>query len=216
MIRVYIVVEGQTEETFVREVLYDHFLRINIYVEAILVETKKGFKGGLVSYAKVKSQIERHCKEKHSAWITTLFDLYGLPADFPKKESDAFGRLTCGDDKALFLEDALLEDIGESNFIPNIMVHEYEALLFSDVSHFSDWTSNHVVEKLDCIVQSFPTPEDINDGPQTAPSKRILNLMPKYDKVVQGTIIAKDIGLDAIREKCNHFNYWISRVEKLS
>lgn len=216
MKRVYVMVEGQTEETFVREVLYDHFLRIDIHIEAILVETKRGFKGGLVSYAKVKPQIIRQCREKHTAWVTTLFDLYALPSDFPAKASADYAHLQTGQQKAQFLQEALTQDINQRNFIPNLLVHEFEALLFSNVQPFSDWTDDKTVQALQKIVDANPTPEDINDSPQTAPSKRILKHMPSYDKVVQGTIIASEIGLDLIRVKCSHFNGWVKNLESLA
>lgn len=216
MKRDYVMVEGQTEETFVREVLYDHFLRIGIYIEAILVQTKKGFKGGLVSYAKVKPQIVRQCREKHSAWVTTLFDLYGLPNDFPAKDSEAYAGLATGHQKAAYLQAALSQDIHESNFIPNLLVHEFEALLFSNVQPFASWNDDKTVQALQHIADTKSTPEDINDSPQTAPSKRILQLMPEYDKVLQGTLIASDIGLDQIRTKCTHFNAWVEKLETLA
>jgi hypothetical protein len=216
MKRVYVMVEGQTEETFVREVLYDHFLRIGIYIEAILVETKKGFKGGLVSYAKIKPQIIRQCREKQSAWVTTLFDLYGLPNDFPAKNDNAYAGLATGQQKAQYLQTALAQDINERNFIPNLLVHEFEALLFSNVQPFADWTDDKTVQALQKIADAKSTPEDINDSPQTAPSKRILQLMPEYDKVVQGTLIASDIGLDEIRAKCAHFDGWVQSLTRLA
>ena len=216
MKRLYVMVEGQTEETFVREVLYDHFFRIGIYIEAILVQTKKGFKGGLVSYAKVKPQIIRQCREKQTAWVTTLFDLYGLPNDFPAKDSEAYAVLTTGKQKAQYLQTALAQDINERNFIPNFLVHEFEALLFSNVEPFADWTDDTTVQALQKIADAKSTPEDINDSPQTAPSKRILQLMPEYDKVVQGTLIASDIGLDQIRTKCAHFDGWVENLEGLA
>ena len=216
MKRVYVMVEGQTEETFVREVLYDHFLRISIYIDAILVETKRGFKGGLRSYAKVKPQIIRQCREKQTAWVTTLFDLYGLPNDFPAKNSDAYAGLATGQQKAVYLQAALAQDINEFNFIPNLLVHEFEALLFSNVQPFADWTDGKTVQFLQQIAETFQAPEDINDSPQTAPSKRILQLMPEYNKVVQGTLIASDIGLDQIRAKCAHFDEWVKNLERLA
>lgn len=216
MKRVYVMVEGQTEETFVREVLYEHFLRIGIYIEAILVQTKKGFKGGLVSYAKVKPQIVRQCREKHTAWVTTLFDLYALPNDFPSMDCKVYAGLTTGHQKAEYLQTALSQDINERNFIPNLLVHEFEALLFSDLQPFADWTDDPTVEALQQIAESYTTPEEINDSPETAPSKRILQLMPGYDKVLQGTLIASDIGLDQIRAKCTHFDDWVKSLEGLA
>jgi hypothetical protein len=216
MKRVYVMVEGQTEETFVREVLYEHFLRMGIYIDAILVETKRGFKGGLVSYAKIKPQIIRQCREKQTAWVTTLFDLYGLPNDFPAKDSDTYADLTTGQQKAAYLQTELAQDINERNFIPNLLVHEFEALLFSNVQPFADWTDDKTVQDLQQIADAKLTPEDINDSPQTAPSKCILQLMPEYNKVVQGTLIANDIGLDQIRAKCAHFGKWVKDLEALA
>ncbi|BAY83039.1 hypothetical protein NIES267_25250 [Calothrix parasitica NIES-267] len=83
MIRVHVFVEGQTEETFVRELLYEHFIDKNIYLNPILVKTSKTAKGGVVSYAKIKPQINRKCLEDAKSFVTTMFDMYALPKDFP-------------------------------------------------------------------------------------------------------------------------------------
>lgn len=77
------------------------------------------------------------------------------------------------------------------------------------------WTDERTVNELKSIVDDYPTPEDINDSPESAPSKRILQLMPEYNKVLQGTIIAGDIGIDKIRTKCSHFDNWIQKLEQL-
>jgi hypothetical protein len=215
MTRIYVMVEGQTEETFVREVLYPHFLRVNKFVDPILVSTSPTHKGGVTNYDKVKPQLIQQCREKHTAYVTTMFDLYALPNNFPGKEDPTYQTLRIGHQKASYLEQALAADIGERNFIPNLMVHEFEAILFSDVAHFSFWTDESTVNRLKSIADDYPTPEDINDSPQTAPSKRILQLMPEYDKVVQGTVIAGDIGLDQIRAKCSHFGGWVQKLEQL-
>lgn len=58
-------------------------------------------------------------------------------------------------------------------------------------------------------------PENINDNPQTAPSKRILNALPEYDKVIHGTSIATEIGLSTIRQSCPHFDAWLVKLEQL-
>ena len=84
MIRVKVFVEGQTEETFVRDVLAPAFAYKEIYFTPILAQTSRGHKGGIVSYGKVKHQIERLCKEDQQAWVTTMIDYYGLPTDFPE------------------------------------------------------------------------------------------------------------------------------------
>lgn len=215
MSRVYLLVEGQTEEAFVNELLMPHYARQGLYLVPIIVSTSPGHKGGVVSYAKVKPQIDKLCKQDASAHVSTLFDLYALPGDFPGKYSADYPAMGSGRQKAEFLEAALAQDIGQRNFIPNLLVHEFEALLFVRVEAFADWTDDDRVLEPLCAVSATIAPEDINDSPQTAPSKRILAAMPGYQKTLHGPLIACDIGLDAIRAGCPHFAGWLNRIESL-
>ena len=59
------------------------------------------------------------------------------------------------------------------------------------------------------------TPEHINNNPHTAPSKRILQIHPQYNKVLDGYNIANNIGLQAIRQECKHFDSWVRQLEAL-
>ena len=212
MIRIYIFCEGQTEETFVREVLTGHFNRLEIWLTPIVIQTSKRGKGGAVSYGKIKWQIENKCKEDQSAWVTMLLDLYGLPSDFPRMDSpekDSFK-------KAKMILSEIKKDINQSNFIPNLIVHEFEGLLFSNFQAFSNYfESPEIIEKLEKIRQDFDSPEHINNGRETAPSKRILNICANYDKILHGSLIALDIGLDQIRQECPFFDFWVKRLETL-
>lgn len=216
MSRVYLLVEGQTEETFVYELLQPHYANICLYLNPIIVSTSAGHKGGVVSYAKIRPQIERLCKQDEGAYVSTLFDLYGLPGDFPGKSSSGFPVTACGRQKAEFVEAALARDINRHNFIPNLLVHEYEALLFTQLDAFREWTDNDAVLQPLHAVRQHTAPEDINDAPDTAPSKRILSAMPGYQKTVHGPLIACDIGLDAMRADCPHFDAWLRRLEALA
>jgi hypothetical protein len=216
MTRVYLLVEGQTEEAFVRELLAPHYNRIGKYLTPIIVSTSPGYKGGVVSYAKVKSQLLRLCKQDSGAYITTLFDLYALPGDFPGKNSAGYPSTGSGHQKSAFLEMQLAQDINLANFIPNLMVHEFEALLFTQPEKFSEWTDDKtVVSTLRAVTEAYATPEDINHGPHTAPSKRVLAAMSSYQKTIHGPLIACEIGLDAIRGKCPHFHAWLQTLEAL-
>jgi hypothetical protein len=216
MIRLNLLVEGQTEETFVRDVLAPYYEGQCIYIKPIIVSTSRGHKGGVVSHAKVKPQLTKLCREDANAFVSTMFDLYALPNDFPGKNEENYPAQGNGHAKALFLEFHLNNDIGERNFIPNLMVHEFEALLFADTQKFSDWEDDRrVIQNLVDIAVGYNTPEDINDSPHTAPSKRILKLMPHYDKVVHGSLIAYGIGLDAMRASCPHFAAWLVNIESL-
>ncbi len=215
MSRAYLLVEGQTEETFVRELLQPHYARMGLYLTPIIVSTSPGHKGGVVSYAKVRPQIERLCKQDADAHVSTMFDLYALPSDFPGKSDPAWPHQGSGHQKAAFVETRMAQDIGQGNFIPNIMVHEYEALLFVQPERFAEWADQDVVDVLKAARQAS-APEDINDDPRTAPSKRILAAMPGYQKPVHGPLLACDIGLDAMRADCPHFDVWLRRLEALA
>ena len=211
MTRVYVFCEGQTEETFVRGVLGPHFQHMNVWLTPILIRTGPKGKGGVSSYGKIKRQVEIMCKEDSTAWVTTMLDFYGLPSDFPKMTStgDSLAR-------AKSVERAFQADIARRNFISNIVVHEFEGLLFSDPTAFAEWFEDaRVVNVLTDVRNSFASPEHINDNQSTAPSKRIQAVCDAYDKVAHGSLIALDIGLDIIRKECPLFDAWIKRIEDL-
>lgn len=211
MIRVHIFCEGQTEDTFVREVLRPHFDRLNISVNPIVLRTSAEGKGGVVSYARVKHQVLTKCKQDSTAFVTTLIDYYALPKDFPAftKAGDSVANVKAA--KAAFQADITL-----ANFIANLAAHEFEGLLFSAPEVFAEWFDEEdVVDEIAKIRDQFATPEHINDGAQTAPSKRLLKVCRGYDKVTHGSLISLDIGLDAIRRECPLFDGWVEQLEAL-
>lgn len=215
MRRVNIVVEGQTEETFVRDVLVHHLAALNVFVTARMVATSPGFRGGLVAYGKAKRDIERWLKQDKEALVSTMFDLYALPADFPQRDVPRQQGETAHD-WALRMEKAFAAELNNPRFIPYLQVHDYEALLFSDVTLLGTQLAATPREqaKLQEIRSSFPTPEDINDSPQTAPSKRLLKLFPAYQKPVDGVLSAQKIGLQVMRRECPHFAEWLASLEQ--
>lgn len=211
MTRVYIFCEGQTEETFVREVLQSYFSPKEIFFTPLLVRSSKRGRGGVSTYGKIKYQIEKQCKEDPEAWVTTLLDYYQFPQDLirPSNKKTSI-------DQAIDLQQAFEKDISQKNFIAHLVVHEFEGLLFSFPEAFRDWYDDtSKINKLLEIRNQFPSPEHINDGLSTAPSKRILSICNAYDKVLHGSLIAIDIGLDTIRKECPLFNNWIKRIEAL-
>ena len=211
MTRVHIFCEGQTEETFVREVLYKHFMSMQIWLNPIIVRTSPQGRGGAVSYKIIKRQIENKCKEDSSAWVTTMLDFYGLPGDFPKMSVR-----TNETSRADAVQKAFQQDIVHRNFLANLIVYEFEGLLFSKPSAFGQWFDASTVDFLHHVRRKYNTPEDINDSSNTAPSKRILKTCQGYEKVLHGSLIALDIGLDIIRRECPLFDAWIRRLEALA
>lgn len=218
MNRVFVSAEGQTEETFVRDVLRPHLRGFNVELQSVVITTrivKQGnkFKGGLSNYNQARKEIIRLLHDSNVVAVTTLYDLYQLPNDFP-------GQATCpvgnGRAKALHLEQAFRQDINSPRFYPHLQVHEFEAFLFVDpVRTASLFPEKDLAREIRNIRQSFPTPEDINNDPKTAPSKRIKNLYPNYDKPLYGALAVLEVGLDVIRNECPHFGSWLLWLEGL-
>ncbi len=234
-VRVNFIVEGQTEETFVRRILTESLFPCGVYVSgARSVETgrkkisglniiKPGkqetiFRGGMPSFGKIKRDIERWLVEDRKAYLTTMFDLYALSNDFPKYDNAT--KVKDPYRKVKILEDALRTEIANSRFIPYIQLHEFEGLLFSDVKIMDDvlkpYHDSSKFEELMSIRGQFKTPEEIDDGIETAPSKRIINLFKSYQKVTYGYQVAQRIGVDTIRKECPHFNEWIVALCRLA
>jgi len=223
-IRLHITAEGQTEERFVKDTLVNHLSTFNIFTDVRCVLTSKDkqkkYRGGLISYQKAKSDIQHWLKSdaNKDARYTTMFDLYALPNDFPGYEESI--KIRDPYEKIESLEKALYEDINDRRFIPYLQLHEFEALLFSKPSMLELEYFDHDKElkQLEKILTSFSNnPELINDKPETAPSKRIINLIPEYEgnKVNVGAVIASLIGIEHLRKTCQHFNEWLIKIENL-
>lgn len=208
MKRVIIYCEGASEETFINKILAPALLTLGVFITATSF-------GGVSKYSIIRKKLLNLCRSDGTALVTTMLDYYGLPQDTPGyKESQAKRNdiYACVD----YVEGEMRRDIGEENFLPNLLMHEFEALLFSDVQAFSycDMTEKQIAELRD-IRRSYPTPEHINNSPNTAPSKRILQVFKDYDKVLDGYNVAKNIGLEKMRENCRHFDEWVSELEKV-
>jgi hypothetical protein len=105
----------------------------------------------------------------------------------------------------------------DARFIPYLQLHEYEGLLFSDPSAFAAGIYEPgLANVFQQIREQFPTPEDINDGPGTAPSKRVIAAHPQYRKPLYGALAAMAVGIAAMRRECPHFNQWVTRLEALA
>lgn len=220
MIRLHVICEGQTEEMFVNELLAPAIFPNNIQLIPALVG-KPGHKGGNFKFQRLLADVKNRLLSDRDAYCTTFFDYYGLPQDFPGKE--ALAAQADIRDKAQAVQSAMTVEltrfIGEDpmrRFIPFVQMYEFEALLFSDPQAFAQGIDRiDLTESLTAIVDRFETPEHINNSPITAPSKRILKLIAGYQKPVMGSLAALEIGLDAMRGKCNLFNDWITDIESL-
>jgi hypothetical protein len=216
MKRVLVLVEGFTEERFVKDVLSPHLEDKEIFTIPKIVTTKRtkqgpDFKGGIRDYKKVENDLLRLLGDTGVAFVTTFIDYYGLPSQFPGMESRSKGS---PHERASYVETEWKSQIGHPRFHPYLMIHEFEALLFAKPEELSRALYQPpLLPQLKAIREAFQTPEDINDDPKTAPSKRILQIVPAYQKTLHGPLVAKRIGLKILRRECRHFNDWLTWLE---
>ena len=229
-IRLHVLVEGQTEEGFVNRILGPDLAASGVFADAHRITTGRRHgeihRGGFVQYDHLARDLSLWMKQDQNkdSWFTTMVDLYRLPLDFPglaglSRHLPAAGRIRR-------LEAALADDVALrlnslpvcGRFIPYIQLHEFEALLFSAPSAFVEAFPGDeaLVKNVAAIRSQFATPEDIDEGPTTAPSRRILSLVHNYQKPVAGLLIAERIGLATMRSACPHFDEWLTRLSALA
>jgi len=226
MARILIHVEGETEETFVKEILRGHLYRhgfTNVSARLVGNARQRNRRGGIRAWSAVRKDIIQHLREDSYSLATTMVDYYALPQSGERAwpgRADAGGLPFLL--KAATIENAIAEDIcremggnfNPNRFIPFVMMHEFEGLLFSDCERFGKGIGRpDMAANFQAIRDQFASPEEINDSPQTAPSKRVEALIEGYEKPLLGTLAVLEIGLDPIRNQCQHFDSWISRLE---
>ena len=74
---------------------------------------------------------------------------------------------------------------------------------------------DEIIEKLRRIRNTFPNPEDINDGEHSAPSKRLKSIVPSYSKRIHGIQVARKTGIRKISDECRQFRKWLNWMERL-
>lgn len=226
MTRLLIHVEGETEEAFVNEVLAHHLCSFGYQsVSARLVgnSRQRERRGGIRSWLSVRQDIVNHLREDPGCLATTMVDYYALPQTGDRAwPGRAEASLLPFPDKASTVERAIHADVChqmggsfvQARFVPYVTMHEFEGLLFSDCERFAAAIGHpNLGPDFRAIRQAFGSPEEINDSPQTAPSKRVHALVPGYEKPFLGTIAVLDIGLSTIRRECSLFSAWLSVLE---
>ena len=216
---VYIIVEGQTEQTFVRELLAPEMAFQGIFLHPVLIG-KPGHKGGNIRFERATKDIGGFLKQRYDTHISTMFDYFRLDPSWPGNAN--MQSCPTAIEKAEKIENATLAKIKElfpdhnieERFIPYIEMHEFETLLFSNASILASEIGVDT-GKIEDILDKFGEPEEIDDGPDTAPSKRLMSLRRGYRKVAMGKTIAEAIGISTMREKCPHFDRWLARLEQL-
>lgn len=200
MTRLAISVEGQTEEEFVNEVLAEYLIPKEVYPIPILLY-------GNVHFEKLVSEMVE------LSWnfdaVTSLVDYYGF-RDKGKRSVRVLQKHLVQEIKG--------RSLGAKRCFPYVQKHEFEGLLFSNTEAFGviEQVTAHDIAALSDIRRQFPTPEDINDHPERAQSKRIVNVVQGYRKRRDGLSVAQETGLATIRSACPRFNSWLTWLGRLT
>ena len=222
---IHILCEGPTEQGFVNEVLRPYLKENGVTsVKSVIVSTNKKLnaQGGMSSYTHARTdlnlmRLSNPDSSSESHFFTTMFDLYALPNDFPgyeeaKKIVEPYAHVNA-------LEQSLSNAVNDKRFIPYIQLHEFEALLFCGIEYIVKMypKCKSRCEQLTKDLKKVGNPELIDNGPSTAPSKRIIKAIEgnnkyKYNKPATGKSVTNEIGIDVLRAKCPHFNEWIEQL----
>lgn len=225
MTDVFAVVEGQSEQAFAQQVLAVHLGASGVCLQAALVG-KPGHKGGNrwpVVRRDIINFLKMH-RAQRPVRVTTMFDYYAMAADWPGRVNAK--ALTLGN-RATTVERAIADDIREAfgdgfdstRFIPYVQMHELEALIFADPGRLQDEFPDRAAEVAALLASvDGMDPEAIDDGPTTAPSKRIIEAIPEYQKRKSSAAanVLKLVGVNTLRARCSHFGEWLMRLEQLA
>lgn len=217
--RVYLVVEGQTEETFVKQTLVPPLAARGVFVAPMRITTSRTslrvHKGGYVTFAHLERDIRRLLKQDAYAHVSSMVDWFRMPTDTPgwgaaSAFADPYAAVAA-------LEASLAEHFESARFVPYVQLHEFEALLYTDPAAAQEVTGSAALARtmVDALSKHGDNPELINTTPQGAPSKRIESVFPRYEKVTHGVLIAHRISLQSLRSRCRHFAEWCSKLEGL-
>ena len=210
--RIVFIVEGDCEVTLINKIvipyLYSKEAAIgwSFNVQKITTNRRCNAKGGIPSFEYLRNEILR-VNAQGTPYITTFLDFFRLPSDFPSYTTEC-----CRIDT---IEESVKNVLFIPNLIPYIQKHEFETLLFSNVSAFDIiLDSPKQLQQIADIVAQYPNIEDINGGPDSAPSKRLANIFP-YNKTFHSSLLLELITIDDIMQHCPRFAAWIKKLEVL-
>jgi len=218
--RVCVFVEGASEKQFFDAVVAPLVLDKNPRIFTIWSMNVDGVgKHESQKYIKLSRFIRTQICSDNSAIYSTMFDYYAFPKDMPgftyTANPDPYimvDERETGFRNALLAEEKLASFSDRIEFHPNLMLHEYETLMYCDLDklmHLRD-TNPAGIKRLKKEVEGCSNIELINDDPHKAPSKRIGKVIPSYDfqKTTNALNVMKSIGIETILDKCQHFRKW--------
>lgn len=220
---VIVFAESESEEQFIKKIIAPQLRHLQIHLKPQQLKTSKDAKGGAVTFERLKINARNTLRQYPEAVLTTFLDLQGLATDFPqfneaKNSAQVHERLQ---KLETALAEAIINHVGcrSERFIPHIQPYELEGLFFSDVEALirtePDWKK--YLPNLQKVRNSFPSPEHINGGNDTKPSKRLETILkPTYKKTRHTPLIAEQVTLAKMEQECPHFKNWLGRLRELA
>lgn len=212
MKRILLVVEGQTEEAFVNQILVPALAVHQVYTSATRIITSqtvhRTYKGGFVNFEHLARDVSRFLKADTRRYVGCMVDLYRLPSsvpgyEFAQSRADAYQKVEA-------LHTAWSGHFDSERFVPFVQLHEFEALLYADPDAAKTVTggTNVTAAMKVALAEANGNPELVNQTPEGAPSKRLMTAFPRYQKVLHGVQIAQHVGLEKMLAQCAHFKAW--------
>jgi hypothetical protein len=213
------LVEGKTEQIFIRNILGPYLAERQIYMTPIVV-SKPGQKGGDIKFSRVKNDIELHLKQRSNTFLTLFVDYYGMKSDWPghveaKQHPTSAGKARIINRRTKDRVNSLFANQNsDKRFIPYVAMYEFEAMLFSDPRILAEQL-RIPQSRIEPVLEECNEPENIDDSPQTAPSKRLEHLSSRFKKTTTGIAVLNATGLAKTRARCPIFNKWLTDIESL-
>ena len=209
MTRLIVICEGYTEKAFVDQCIQPHLQQFQVDVCSTLIGADINRQGG---GGVTIDRIAQHIKNvyRNFDYVTTFVDMYGLKGRKGRTKREV-------EDAIHGIIENHISNYDKDKVIPYVQQHEYESLLFSNVQVFQyvdGWNESTRQQMEEIVCQNRP--EDIDDGEDTAPLKRILRVFGShYNKYEIGPLLAEFIGVDRIRCECPFFDEWLTKLERL-
>lgn len=212
--QIAVVVEGQTEETFISQVL-NPYLGDGVHLQPIITHTKRvasgaAFRGG-GGWRGYRDRLQRLVHERQWHLVTTMIDFYAYPSDAPGHDCHGPGPhrpRSC----VRVREGAMRDDI-PGTWLPFVMLHEFETLIIAAgatmPSVLGDVTAPRAFTG---IISAAGEAELVNDGRDTSPSKRVREIVPRYRKAQDSVDILLSCDLAAVLAACPGFAAWIRQL----
>lgn len=215
--RLHILCEGQTEENLANETLRPYFASARAYVTVSVLNTRRtaagpNSKGGVGRWSSLERDIRLLAKDSSIDVLTTLVDYYGAPSDAPGMKNRPRGTAY---DRVAHVESAMARAVDDPRFLPHLVLHETEAWVIACAETLGELVEKpKLSDSLRALAERAGGPELVNDGPDTAPSKRISGLHPTYRKTRDGPDTVHLAGVEQVRLRCPHADAWFRAVEE--